>query len=197
MGSTGTKAAKGKAKLQSSDKRLVQQCLKGSEEAWAELISRYKNLIYSIPIKLGFSQDDASDIFQGVCAELISQLPRLRKPQALAGWLIKVTAHRCSQWKRHVNRFVDPESLAEPAAREDALPDNLLLEVENEQMLRSALRELTPRCRQLVEMLFFEASPRPYEQVARELGIATGSIGFIRGRCLEKLRQRLQEMGFK
>ena len=197
MSSAGTKAAKGTAGLRSSDNRLVQQCLKGNEQAWAELISRYKNLIYSIPIKLGFSQDDAADIFQAVCAELIAQLSELRNPKALAGWLIKVTAHRCSQWKRQASRFVDPESLAEPAASPEALPDNVLAEVENEQLLRSALRELTPRCRQLVAMLFFEGAPRPYEQVARELGIATGSIGFIRGRCLEKLRQRLQEMGFK
>ncbi len=197
MSSAAAKPARHKAKLQASDNRLVQQCLKGDEQAWAELISRYKNLIYSIPIKLGFTQDDAADIFQAVCAELISQLSELRNPKALAGWLIKVTAHRCSQWKRQASRFVDPESVAEPSASDDTLPDNLLAEVENEQMLRTALRELTPRCRQLVEMLFFEASPRPYEQVARSLGIATGSIGFIRGRCLEKLRQRLEEMGFK
>jgi RNA polymerase sigma factor (sigma-70 family) len=197
MSNAAAKPAKGRAKLQSSDGRLVQQCLKGDEQAWAELISRYKNLIYSIPVKLGFSQDDAADIFQAVCAELISQLSELRNPKALAGWLIKVTAHRCGQWKRHASRFVDPESLPEPSAGDEVLPDRLLAEVEHEQMLRTALRELTPRCRQLVEMLFFEASPRPYEQVARSLGIATGSIGFIRGRCLEKLRQRLEKMGFK
>lgn len=197
MSSAAAKPAKDKAKAQTPDSRLVEQCLKGSEEAWAELIGRYKNLIYSIPIKLGFSQDDASDIFQAVCAELISQLSELRNPKALAGWLIKVTAHRCGQWKRQASRFVDPESLAEPAVSEATQPDNLFAEVENEQILRTALRGLTPRCRQLVEMLFFEAKPRPYEQVARSLGIATGSIGFIRGRCLGKLRRRLEEMGFQ
>jgi len=45
-------------------------------------------------------------------------------------------------------------------------------------------------------MLFFECPPRPYQEIARDLGLATGSIGFIRGRCLEKLRKRLEEMGF-
>src|SRR5919201_4294966 len=152
MSSAGAKPAKSKSKLQWPDKRLVQQCLQGNEEAWAALVDKYKNLIYSIPIKLGFSQDDAADIFQSVCAELISQLSQLRKPQALAGWLIKVTAHRCSQWRRQASRFVAPESLAEPAASPEALPDNLLAEVENEQLLRSALRELTPRCRQKVHL---------------------------------------------
>jgi RNA polymerase sigma factor (sigma-70 family) len=197
MNSAGAKPAKNHGKALWSDTRLVQQCLKGNEEAWAALIAKYKNLIYSIPIKLGFSQDDAADVFQAVCAELISQLPQLRKPQALAGWLIKVTAHRSSLLRRQADRFVDPETQAEPAASGETLPDNLLVEVESEQMLRTALRDLPPRCNQLVEMLFFEGAPRPYEEVARELGIATGSVGFIRGRCLEKLRRRLEELGFK
>ena len=46
-------------------------------------------------------------------------------------------------------------------------------------------------------MLFFEHPSRPYQQIAEQLGIATGSIGFIRGRCLEKLRRRLEKMGFE
>ena len=37
---------------------------------------------------------------------------------------------------------------------------------------------------------------RPYAEVAQSLGIATGSIGFIRGRCLEKLRGGLAKLGF-
>ena len=49
----------------------------------------------------------------------------------------------------------------------------------------------------MIGMLFFESPSRPYEEVAKELGLATGSIGFIRGRCLKKLRERLKKEGFK
>jgi DNA-directed RNA polymerase specialized sigma24 family protein len=45
-------------------------------------------------------------------------------------------------------------------------------------------------------MLFFEDIARPYAEVAASLGIATGSIGFIRRRCLEHLRKSLEEAGF-
>jgi len=55
---------------------------------------------------------------------------------------------------------------------------------------------LSPRCERMVRMLFFENPPRPYQEVARELDLATGSIGFIRGRCLEKLKKQLEKMGF-
>jgi hypothetical protein len=36
----------------------------------------------------------------------------------------------------------------------------------------------------------------PYTEVGRRLQLATGSIGFIRGRCLKRLKQILEEKGF-
>jgi hypothetical protein len=45
-------------------------------------------------------------------------------------------------------------------------------------------------------MLFFETPAIPYEQVAKKLEIAKGSIGFIRMRCLSRLRIKLEGRGF-
>ena len=72
----------------------------------------------------------------------------------------------------------------------------MLVELEKEQTVRDAISQLNPRCEQMVRMLFFENPARPYEDVARELGVATGSIGFIRGRCLHRLKKQLEKMGF-
>ena len=82
------------------DRRLVAECLKGNEEAWSVLVEKYKRLIYSIPVKYGFSPDEATDIFQAVCLELLSELPKLRKPEALPKWIIQVTSHKCFHGKR-------------------------------------------------------------------------------------------------
>jgi DNA-directed RNA polymerase specialized sigma24 family protein len=82
-----------------------------------------------------------------------------------------------------------------PGSEESA--DNLVSEFQQDQLLREALSELPPRCRQLVQMLFFETPARPYLRVARDLKLAPGSIGFIRRRCLDKLRERLEKLGFQ
>src|SRR5690349_21165430 len=74
------------------DETLVRECLLGSEKAWSELIDKYKNLIFSVPIKYGLPSEDASEIFQAVCLNLLRELPNLKKPRALAAWLIKATA---------------------------------------------------------------------------------------------------------
>ena len=60
-----------------------------------------------------------------------------------------------------------------------------------------AVLAMPPRCRELIGMLFFETPARPYLEIARRLGLALGSIGFIRGRCLTRLRRELEKKGFR
>jgi RNA polymerase sigma factor (sigma-70 family) len=184
-----------------SNSQLVKHCLAGSEQAWSELIDKYKNLIFSIPIRYGFSRDEASDVFQAVCLDLLAELPRLRQPEALPKWIMQVTAHKCFHRKREQQRLPPAESSDADRDRqltlsEDPVAEEILRQGEQEQNLRQAISELPPRCRQLVHMLFFEEPAREYREIARQLGIATGSIGFIRQRCLAKLRGRLSDLGF-
>ncbi len=185
----------------SSDERLIGRCLKGDQEAWSALIDKYKNLIYSIPIKLGIYQD-AGDIFQSVCVDLLSELPRLREHRALPKWLMQTCYHKCLHYQRAADRLVElaPEgtdsNAATPANSADDFPEHMLVQLEQEQILRDAISELPEKCERMVRLLFFEFPPRPYENIAEELGMATGSIGAIRGRCLAYLRKHLEKRGF-
>jgi RNA polymerase sigma factor (sigma-70 family) len=185
--------------VESADTRLVHRCLEGDEQAWAELLEKYKRLIYSIPIKFGLASEEANDIFQDTCVELLSELPRLREPRALPKWLMQVTARKCVRVRDRNRRTdggrADAELLGSVAA-DAPLSDDVLFEVAREQALRDAVSALPPRCAALVQMLFFEAAPRPYNEIADSLAIARGSIGFIRGRCLRRLRVELQKHGF-
>lgn len=179
-----------------SDERLVRECRNGNQEAWSALIDKYKRLIYSIPVKYELSREDANDIFQSVCLDLYSELSRLREPRALAKWLIQTTLHKCIRVKQQQGRYSD-EEITEDLAPTSPAADAIVAEVELEQVLRDSIGSLAPRCAQMIRMLFFESPARPYEVIARELGLATGSIGFIRGRCLERLRKQLETRGWK
>jgi RNA polymerase sigma factor (sigma-70 family) len=185
----------------SSDEQLIGRCLKGDQEAWSALIDKYKNLIYSIPIKLGMHQD-AGDIFQSACVDLLSELPKLREHRALPKWLMQTCYHKCLHYQRDADRLVElaPEgadsNAAPPASSADDLTEHMLVQLEQEQILRDAISELPEKCERMVRLLFFEFPPRPYENIAEELGMATGSIGAIRGRCLAYLRKQLEKRGF-
>ncbi len=180
-----------------SDEQLCRRCLRGDEAAWSALIDKYKNLIFSIPIKYGLSRDDAGEIFQAVCFELVSELPNLRRAGALPQWLIRVTAHKCLKAQKRSRRFADDEPGDDDLPVHFEPPEELVHRVQQEQKLREAVAALQPRCQSLVYMLFYEEPPRPYGEVARELGLAKGSIGFIRLRCLDYLRRLLDKMGFR
>jgi len=191
----------GSSKDHASDEKLIGRCLKGDQEAWSALIDKYKNLIYSIPVKLGMHQD-AADIFQSVCVDLLSELPRLREHRALPKWLMQTCYHKCLHHQRAAERLVDlpPEDAdsdrARPASDAEELPEHMLVQLEQEQILRDAISELPEKCERMVRLLFFEIPPRPYEDIAAELGMATGSIGAIRGRCLAYLKKHLEKRGF-
>jgi RNA polymerase sigma factor (sigma-70 family) len=172
----------------------VAECLSGNDNAWSALLDRYKNLIFAIPLRYGAPHQDAADIFQAVCLDLFNELPRLRDAEALQSWLIRVTTHKCYHWKRRQPQagVLDIDG----AGALQAISPDVLGELEREQLVRQAIGQLTPRCREMIELLFFEQPPVPYSEVARRLKLATGSIGFIRGRCLQRLRKILEEKGF-
>jgi RNA polymerase sigma factor (sigma-70 family) len=178
------------------DAELIDKCLHGEEAAWTSLISKYKNLIFSIPIKYGLSREESADIFQSVCLDLLYELKRLREPKALAGWLIRVTYNRCFHQGQLNQRRAREDGQPELAVAPEERPESRLYELQREDALRAALRSLNPRCHRLVKMLFFESPVRPYEEIAQSLDLAIGSIGSIRRRCLDNLRKTLKEGGF-
>jgi RNA polymerase sigma factor (sigma-70 family) len=147
-------------------------------------------------MKYGASPEDAADIFQAVCLELFSELARLRKPDSLRSWLITVAAHQSFHWKRKVRHRAEDELTDVETERFGIDPaPNLIEQVEQEQMLREAVAALPARCQEMIS-LFYHQPPLSYQEVAARLGLATGSIGFIRGRCLKRLQRTLEKWDF-
>src|SRR5438132_2326974 len=145
-----------------NDTRLVKACLAGDEDAWASLIDKYKALIYSIPVNYGLSPQEAADVFQPTCTELLVRLPERREPRALPKWLMQVAHHECYRLKRQSRRVVrrdSDEDLPEPEV--PAIAEDLVQQTQEEQMLRGAMAALTPQCRRLVELLCYEVHARP------------------------------------
>lgn len=179
-----------------TDEDLVSACLRGDQDAWSALVEKYKNLVYSVPLKYRMPADDAADIFQAVWTELYTELTKLRSPGALRSWLATVATHKCYHATRKARRV---ESTSEPDADvpdQRSLISEIREQLEREQMLREATARLPDRCREIVRLLFYSEPPLSYAELARRLGLAEGSIGFIRGRCLQRLRRTLHQMGF-
>ncbi len=174
------------------DDALIAACLAGEQLAWNALIDKYKALVYSIPFRYGLDAGEAGDVFQDVCLTMYKELANVREAKALRGWLARIAANESYRRKLARARVSDDmPDLADPSA---ATPE-LLGDVERQQSVRNSVAQLGERCRRMMGLLFFEDPPRPYQEVAQQLGLAVGSIGFIRGRCLRQLEKLLREAG--
>lgn len=195
-----TKKATGTIK-ELTDKELVIACLANSEAAWEILIARYERLIYSIPINLKMSQQEALEVFQSVCFILLKKLSTLRDQERIYSWLITTTTRECWRIKAMKQReLAAPQSTgsngsavpgdtltAEQLAYERRMAD------ERHKIIREAVSTLPERCRELILMLFYLNDEPTYEDIAERLNMPVSSIGPTRARCLQKLRKILQD----
>lgn len=179
------------------DRRLVVACQRGDQRAWHALVDKYGRLVYAVVLRYGVDSADAADLFQTVWVNVYSDLEKIRKHDSLRSWLITVTRRRCYHWRQEQLRRqrLLQESHGEPieASVEPSVSD--MEGLENDQRVREAVFQLPKRCREMIGMLFYSDPPMPYRDVARQLGLAVGSIGFIRGRCLRKLQKLLESEG--
>ncbi|HLV80503.1 MAG TPA: sigma-70 family RNA polymerase sigma factor [Chthonomonadaceae bacterium] len=187
-----------------TDRSLVRGCLAGDRQAWETLIRRYERLLYRIALSAGLSSEDAADVFQNVCVQLLRSLDKLCDDRHLTGWLITTARREVWRLQRQKQRLTafpqmdpdDPDSPLAELADEGPLPQETLLRLEQEQIVRAALQELGDLCRTLLTLLY-QTEPTPaYAEIARRLQVSEGAIGPYRGRCLQKLKKILQQNGF-
>ena len=181
--------------MEPSDETLVLTCRSGDAAAWEMLVLRYKRLIYTIATRAGLDQEQASEVLQHVFTRLVENLDRIQQPGQVNAWLV-TTARREALLLRRRERAVDLSTEEHRDRVEDipdaaALPDDLLLRIEQQQKVRAALAALDPRCRMLLTLLFYRPDTPSYSEIAAALGMSEGSVGPIRARCLQKLRRLL------
>lgn len=174
-----------------TDWQLIQACRQGEGKAWEELINRYERLVFSIPLNFGLNRQDAADVTQHVFIVLMESLPTLKEDGNLVGWL--GTVARRQTWRLAGQHQKYPEEGEETAV---ALPDMDAHERQERwerlQWVHQGLSRLNERCRHLLQILYFESEEPTYTEIATRLGMAVGSIGPTRARCLQQLKELLE-----
>ena len=186
--------------MRRTDRELLSACREGDESSWEALVDRYQRLIYTIPRRAGLNQDQASEVFQDVFVTLLQKIDDINDPDRLHAWL--VTAARRKTWrllsKERSWKGVDTESEDDEdslnlVVDNNPLPDEVLLRLEEQHRVRTAVAELDERCQKLLTMLYYETEPPSYAEIADAFGTSEGSIGPTRARCLKKLLRLLED----
>jgi RNA polymerase sigma factor (sigma-70 family) len=173
--------------MDGSDIRLIEECLRGEQDAWARLIARYERLIYSVARAVCPEPDDCADIFQHVCLEWYQHLGNLRDIRTLPAWLITVTRRKSFAVLRVKKATSQIDGQLEPS-----IQPRISL-IEQEHSIERTLEQLPERCRRLIALLYFDPDEPSYAEVAQMMDMPVPSVGPTRARCLEKLKRLLSE----
>lgn len=187
--------------INDDDASLVARCRCGEAAAWGLLVKRYQRLVFAVVCRTGLDEHAAADVFQTVFSRLIEHLPRLAQPERLQAWIVTTAKREALRTRQLGRRNVsltrdedDGDAALEDTLVDDApLAEEALAELQQLELLRHAMDRLDAHCRSLLELVFRDEDEHlPYDEVARRLGVARGSIGPTRSRCLDKLRRLVQ-----
>lgn len=170
-----------------TDDLLVDRILAGCRRSEGELFIRYQRFMIAIARRQGTPAHEADDCVQSAWMKAMRNLTDLRERHAFRPWLGVITRnHAMSLMRARSRQMPSMALLADQASTEPEMDSHLILS-EERAALNSALDQLSPSDRRLLEMLFVEE--QSYRRVAKSLGWQIGSIGPKRGRSLARLRQ--------
>jgi RNA polymerase sigma factor (sigma-70 family) len=174
------------ARGHSSAAELIGAARMGDERAWAALVSRIEPMLRSVARRYGLSAAQIDDVIQIAWMRLFENIDALREPDAVGGWLavtVRREAFRVLQLK--VREYLTDDMQGGESTDESG-PEAAVLEKERRETLARAIRDLPERHSRLMQVMLSEPG-LGYRQVSARTGIPTGSIGPIRGRCLERM----------
>ncbi|MGV9455228.1 RNA polymerase sigma factor [Streptomyces sp. NPDC003635] len=181
---------------------LVQSAVDGEAAAWKALVEGLSPLVWSVVRAHRLSDADAHEVYQTAWFRFAQHLGRIREPEKAGSWLASTARHESLKVLKNSRRLTptdDPQLL--DRVSEDRTPEESLLDseeaaaqTERVRRLWQEFEELGERCRELLRVLM-SAPPPSYQEVSAALGIAVGSIGPLRQRCLRRLRARLDARG--
>ncbi len=178
---------------------LIDRCLRGLQDAYAELVDQHKALVFSIINRVVQDPTATEDLAQEVFLRVFRGLPRFRRQAKLSTWIYGITTRVCleelrrpHQSRQHVSLDEDP---AENAIDKDlaSQSDPAFHRVDVSKDLNRWLGRLQPNYRLVVTLFYLQ--DRSYQQVADVMSIPIGTVKTYLFRARELLRKWALEEG--
>lgn len=204
MGNLASANLAGASTLQSNEAALVEELRAGSEEAFAWLIERYHQPIYSLLARTVRNSADAADLTQEVFVKIFRGIRGFHGESSLRTWIYRIAlreaSNQCRWWKRHQQQEIAMEQemargdCGQPVQLKDMLVDpgespyDAALHEENRVRVEQALRQVPEPFRTTLVLRDIEGFV--YEEVAAMQGVNLGTVKsrLVRGRaCLKAL----------
>lgn len=169
------------------DYALIRRALdKKDEKAYAELMSRYKDSVYFMLLKMVRNIDDAEDITLETFGKAFNRLHTYSTDFAFSTWLFKIASNGAIDFLRKKknegisysidNSFENDDGEESRIQIKDGKldPEEHLIKKQKIEHLKNIIQQLKPSYRNLIELRYFEELS--YEEISNKTGMNIGTI---------------------
>lgn len=165
------------------DFSLVEAALAGEEKAFTKLMSRYKDAIYFMLLKMVNNKNDAEDLTLEAFGKAFKNLHQYSPNYAFSTWLFKIATNNCIDFMRKRRGvYVSIENNQENGENDAPIklrstepdPEEKMIRIQKAILMRKIVHRLKPRYRILVELRYFREFS--YEEIAKELHLPLGTV---------------------
>ena len=167
-----------------ADLELVNKAKTGDQAAFGKLMSRYKESVYYMILKMVHNRDDADDLTMVAFSKAFHNLANYSADFAFSTWLFRIATNNCIDFirkKKLQTTSIDQSSQTEdgesaPIAVKDKsmTPEESIIKDQRAIKIREVIQTLSPKYKQLIELRYFEELS--YEEIAEQLDLPLGTV---------------------
>lgn len=176
------------------DVALVQRTLTGDQQAFTQLVERYKDPVYNLAYRMLGNQTEAEDVAQEAFVKAYTQLHTYRDSHKFSTWLLSITSHLAIDLLRR-RRFVamplEDSPVVEWMPDVGAGPEESALIEERHDEMQHLLRKLPEKYRSVVVLRYYQ--DMSYEEIAATLHLTPALVKARLHRARELLGRALKE----
>lgn len=188
------------------DYNLVKKAIENADQkAYAELMSRYKDSIYFMLLKMVNNRDDADDLTIEAFGKAFKNIKQYTPDYAFSTWLFKIATNNCIDFIRKkrkqtfsIDKGIETDDGGElniDIKSNQLDPEENMMKKQKVMMMRDVVERLKPRYKKLVELRYFQE--RSYEEIADELNLPLGTVKAQLFRAREFLYQIMKNSEHK
>lgn len=170
---------------------LVSAAQSGERDAFAQLVRRYEDQVFTMSLRMLSHREDARDLAQEIFLTVYQSLGEFRGDSLFKTWIYRVTVNRCRDElrRRRTVKHTRPGSLAgvdgtelDPPGREPT-PEEGARGRETERLIADAMDRLPGDLREIVVLR--DVQDLSYDEMARVLEVPVGTVRsrLNRARC--------------
>ncbi len=184
-----------------SDEELIEQLLRGCNDAISVLFDRYSRLVMSVAGRILRDQGEAEEITQSVFFDVYRSATRFDASRgSVRVWILQFAYHRSIRRKQQLTRdhFYDAEPISEMVEhmmKHVSRHRQSLTPQETIRLTKEALGLLNDKQRRVLELTYFEGFTA--EEIAKQTSDSVASVRHSLYRGLAYLRAHLEPAGSK